>query len=61
MRTQPTNSEVKEINSNTALKEYYTDNTFQVFFTVVVMHFCSITKPQSTNFLRWPLKHVTIQ
>jgi hypothetical protein len=41
MHTYPTNSEIKEINLITVLKEYFTDNTFELCITIVVIHFCS--------------------
>ena len=40
---------MKEITSITAVKQYFTDNTFELYITIVVMHFCSITKRQSTK------------
>jgi hypothetical protein len=69
MHTQPTNSEMKKITSITAVKEYFTGNTFELYTTIVVMHFSSITKRQSTKQEQlpkverkysWPLKLVTI-
>ena len=33
----------------TAAKEYFSYNTFELYITIVVMHFCSITKRQSTK------------
>jgi len=45
MHTYTTNSERTSIS---AVKEYFTDNTFQLYNTTVVMQFCSNTKPQST-------------
>ena len=61
---QPTNSEMKEITFITAMKEYSTGNTFDLYITAVGMHFCLITKLQITkqeNFLRWSTKLVAIQ
>jgi hypothetical protein len=63
------NSEMKEITSITTVKEYSTDNTFEWYITIVVVHFSSITKRQSTKQEQlpkverkysWPLKLLTI-
>ena len=47
--------EMKEITSITAVKEYFTDNTFELYITIVAMYLCSITKRQSTKQERLPL------
>jgi len=44
-----TNSKIKQITSITAVTQYLTDNTFQLYITTVVMHFYPITKRQSTK------------
>jgi len=54
---------IKEITSITAVKEYFTDNTFELHITIVAMYFAQLPKAkvQSKNdFLRWPKKLVTI-
>ena len=45
MHTYTTNSKRTSIS---AVKEYFTDNTFELYNTVVVMQFYSNTKRQST-------------
>jgi hypothetical protein len=60
---------MKEITSITAVKEYFTENTFELYTTIVVMHLSSVTKRQSRKQEQlpkvelqysWPLKLVTI-
>ena len=54
---------MKEITSRTVVKEYFTDNTFELHITIVAMYFAQLPKAkvQSKNdFLRWPKKLVTI-
>ena len=51
----PTNKfGMKEITSITPVKEYFTDNTFELYIRIVAMYLCSITKRQSTKQERLP-------
>jgi hypothetical protein len=54
MHTQTIKSEIKEITSVTVVKEYFTDNTSEFYITIVVIHFCSIIKRQSTKQKQLP-------
>jgi len=53
---------MKEITSITAVKRYFTDNTFELYNTIVAMHFCSITRRQSTKQEQLPkVAHKTLR